>query len=70
MYPSKPLLYAGQNPKDDAFREGVVFAISALRNLQPQDLKEWSHSRNIVFAPVELSDYILLKYKSEYNGTT
>ncbi len=57
--------YAIKTANDDAFKEGVIFAIKTLRDLKESDLKDWSHSRSIQFAPVELSDYILIKYKRE-----
>ena len=66
MHIHKSIVYAGQDAKDDAFREGIVFAIKALRDLKESNLKDWSHSRQLKFAPVELSDYILIKYKKEY----
>lgn len=50
----------------ESFEKGVVFAIKALRNLKESDIGNWSHSRDLKFAPVELSDYILIKYKKEY----
>jgi hypothetical protein len=67
-YYGKPHVYAGQNEKEDAFREGIIFAIKTLRDLgdTPNHLSKWSHSRDLKFAPVELSDYILIKYKKEY----
>lgn len=65
-YYGKPHVYAGQEQKEDAFREGVIFAIKSLRELKESDIKDWSHSRELKFAPVELSDYILIKYKKEY----
>jgi hypothetical protein len=67
-YYGKPHVYAGQDPVKDAFREGVVFAIKALRDLGEtyNHLPKWSHSRELKFAPVELSDYILIKYKREH----
>lgn len=50
----------------ETFKEGVIFAIKTLRDLKESDLKDWSHSRDLKFAPVELSDYILIQYKKQY----
>ena len=55
--------YAIKTANDDAFREGVHFAINALKNFDQDNLKDSSHSRSIQFTPLELSDYILTKYK-------
>lgn len=56
------------NSVPDELRAGVVFAIKVLRELQDRPLghlSKWSHSRDLKFAPVELSDYILIQYKRE-----
>ena len=45
----------------EAFRKGVGFAIKTLREVP--ELKDWSHSRDLKLAPVELSDYVLNEYK-------
>lgn len=54
--------------KRKTFEEGVKFAIQALRDIKESDMKYWSHSRQLKFAPVELSDYILIKYKREHKN--
>ena len=45
------------------YLQGVISSIEILRDLQDTrgHLSEWSHSRDLKFAPVELSDYILRK---------
>jgi len=52
------------NEKED-FRKGVEWCVKMLRELQdqPNHQKRWSHSRDIKFSPVELSDYLVSKYK-------
>lgn len=51
------------NNKD--FQCGVRYCIEELRKLNDGffHVKKWSHSRDLKFAPVELSDYLLLKIK-------
>jgi hypothetical protein len=47
----------------EEFKKGIMFCIQKLRDLKSEDLKDWAHSRDIKFAPVELSDYILIQYR-------
>ena len=47
----------------DIQRDGVKFAIERLRDLRESDMGKWSHSRDLKFAPVELSDYVLIEWR-------
>jgi hypothetical protein len=45
--------------------ETFKWVMEKLRNLKESDLKYWSHSRDVKFAPVELSDYLLINWRKE-----
>jgi len=47
----------------EAEKAGVYWAINELRNLKSSEKSRWSHSRDLDFAPVELSDFLLIQYR-------
>jgi hypothetical protein len=53
----------------EAFRYGVANCIKELRKLGDgyDHERRWSHSRKIEFAPVELSDYLLINVLRKIN---
>lgn len=62
--------YLSRDPEfSEEFKRGVMFCITKLRELKSEDMKNWAHSRDLKFAPVELSDYLLIEYrKNELNN--
>lgn len=53
----------------EARSAGVRWCIEKLRELKVTDIPKWSHSRSLNFAPVELSDYLLIENR-KYNVAT
>lgn len=47
-----------------AVEDGYKSAINKLRELKKSDISKWSHSRSLYFAPVELSDFLLIQLKN------
>lgn len=47
-----------------AIEDGYKSAINKLRELKESDISKWSHSRSLYFAPVELSDFLLIQLKN------
>jgi hypothetical protein len=45
------------------FKMGVLWAIDELRKLKPSEKSRWSHSRDLDFAPVEISDFLVIQYR-------
>jgi hypothetical protein len=56
---NKKLLEVVENKE----HETICWIIEKLRKLEKGDKSKWSHSRNLDFAPVELSDYLLIEWK-------
>lgn len=48
-----------------ATEDGYKSAINKLRELKKSDISKWSHSRSLHFAPVELSDFLLIQLKNK-----
>jgi hypothetical protein len=56
--------YLSRDPEfEEEFKKGVLFCIQKLRDLTSEDMKNWAHSRDLKFAPVELSDYLLIQFR-------
>ena len=53
--------------KNTDYLKGYQDAIKDLRDLQKRLWHEkiWSHSRDLKFAPVELSDYLVIRYNKK-----
>lgn len=53
------------NQQEDPKQEGVKWCIEKLRELQSRfwHTRVWNHSGETKFAPVELSDFLLLEYE-------
>ena len=52
------------NTKEEAFHMGYKKAVDTLQNFKGK-LSDWSHSRDLKFAPVELGDYLILQFRKE-----
>lgn len=52
---------------DKAVEEGFKLALEYIYDLQDQPLKKWSHSRELKFAPVEIGDAVMMRYKKQLN---
>lgn len=53
-------------PKDlESKRPGIRWCVAKLRELQSQfrHERQWNHSSSTNFAPVELSDYLILEFE-------
>lgn len=60
--------YQAENKKlrevvENKEHETICWVIEKLRKLEKKDKSKWSHSRNLDFAAVELSDYLLIEWK-------
>lgn len=59
--------YSIEEASESAWRNGFRSAIKELAKLSKDSrhLSRWSHSRDVKFAPIELHDFLVIKYKRE-----